>query len=112
MRKLEGVRLTAVLAVAAALAGCDQQPVRVCVDAQGRRIPDQPCATSAAVVGAHWRYYGGGVTTPAVGEPATGGSDVADHSASYSAAPEEGVSRGGFGGTAEDVGGHGGGGDE
>jgi hypothetical protein len=121
IRKFEGVRLTAVVAVSAALASCgrgdDWQasagPARVCVDNQGRREPDQYCATNGGGSGTmHSWYYlsepwvrSSGV--PGVGAPVAGGSYMPVSGVGYRAAPPGGVTRGGFGGTAEGVGGHG-----
>jgi hypothetical protein len=112
LRKLEGISLTAVLAMSAALAGCDGPATRVCVNASGVRVLDDACVGAAANTtsrGSRWRYYGGSVGAPAVGEAAAGGSDVADSGGSYHSAPDEGISRGGFGSSGGDEGGsHGG----
>jgi hypothetical protein len=120
MRRLEGITLTAALAVAAALAGCDEPASQVCADAQNRRVPDDNCAQASAYHGgAHWLYFGSGQSVPALGEQAVGGDTRASQGVSYSAAPEEGISRGGFGGTSDGFSeggeggeGHGGGGGE
>jgi hypothetical protein len=107
---LEGLSLTAALAAAAAaMASCNNPPpARICVDNLGLRTADQGCAQTNWN-GSHWRYYGGGQSIPALGALADGGSDTAQAGTAYRSAPDEGVSRGGFGGTAEDFGGeHGG----
>lgn len=108
MRKLEGVSLTAVLAMSAALAGCDEPATRICVDAKGVRVVDSACVvpqTNTTVDSFHWRYYGGGAGAPAIGAAALGGSDIADGGETYHAAPDEGIARGGFGGMGGDEGG-------
>jgi hypothetical protein len=110
LRKLEGISLTAVLAMSAALSSCNEPATRVCVNAAGVRVIDDTCTSNNNRNATHWRYYGGGVGAPAIGAPAAGGSDVAESGTSYHSAPEEGISRGGFGGSGgDDGGGHGGG---
>ncbi len=114
MRRFGGGPLTAALAASAVLASCEQQDaaVRVCVDAQGRRTPDAGCATSPATGGYRgggWYYLGGANRgsgdVPPVGGQVLGGSYTPDPTATYAAAPEEGVSRGGFGSPAAGLGG-------
>lgn len=127
MRKFEGLGLSAVLAVAAVVSGCDRSddwqasagPTRVCVDHQGRRVPDSDCAPVATGHGGGvnpflW-YYLGTLQgrrdgAPGVGGVVRGGSYTPEAGVSYRSAPAEGIARGGFGGTAESFGGaHGGG---
>jgi len=121
VKTLDGLSLTAVLAVSAAmLAGCDQDngwgdgqgPVRVCVDQQGRRVAEDQCATPRPGGGNPflWYYLGRlnrGAGVPAYGGAVSGGSYQASSGVSYGSAPAAGISRGGFGSTAEGFGGEG-----
>jgi hypothetical protein len=116
--KFDRHALAAVLtAAAAALAGCEEQgPTRVCVDQTGRRTWDDRCATGGAHGGGGaWYYINAGRArdqgVPGVGDPARGGGFTPETDVSYRGAPTDGVSRGGFGGIGEAVGGHGGGGE-
>ena len=125
MRSFETLSLTMVLAVAGALSGCDRQedkgwdsaaqPTRVCVDQQGKRVPENECATQHTGVGVSpflWYYLGTlgrGSYAPSYGGMVTGGSYRASPGVSYGAAPAAGgIVRGGFGGTAHSFGGLGG----
>lgn len=128
MKKFEGLGLSAVLAVAAAMSGCDRGgdwqasvgPTRVCVDRNGHRVPDADCAPTAAGHGGGggnaflWYYLGTlqgrSAGAPAVGGMVAGGSYRPEAGVSYRTAPAGGIARGGFGATAESFGGaHGGG---
>ncbi len=112
MKKLDGISLTAVLAAAAALGACgeNESAWRVCVDDQGRRVVDDQCAAPAGHGAfAHWYYSRG--SAPALGGTVSGGSSQAEDGVSYASPPSEGITRGGFGGTADEGGSeHGGGG--
>ncbi|MGC1301677.1 MAG: hypothetical protein WA840_04810 [Caulobacteraceae bacterium] len=123
MKKFEGLSLTVALAVAGAVSGCDQHkdwqasagPVRVCVDQQGRRVPEADCPQTHTT-GAHispflWYYLGAlsrGGSVPAYGGLATGGSFQPRPGVAYGPVPAGGIARGGFGGTAHSFGGLGG----
>ncbi len=121
MGKLEGIRLTAVLAAAATLTACSERhPTRICVDNQGRRIADVGCVPVRSAAGGAggaiaarggWYYLNSSQVSqggaPALGGAAQGGSFAPEAGTSYGAAPEGGIARGGFGGTGDD-GGHGG----
>jgi hypothetical protein len=125
IRKFEGVGLTAVLAVSAAISGCgrgdDWQasagPARVCVDSQGQRVGDQNCATRPGEGSGtihSWYYLSNAWVResgiPPVGGAVSGGSYIPVSGVSYGHAPVGGIARGGFGGTGEGGGeGHGGG---
>lgn len=121
MRKFETLSLTMVLAVAGALTGCDRredkgwdaagEPSRVCVDQQGKRVPENECApahTGGGVSPFLWYYLGTlnrGGYAPGYGGLVSGGSYRASPGLSYVAAPAEGgIARGGFGGTAHSFG--------
>ncbi len=115
------------LAVSAALSACNRGddwqasagPARVCVDGQGHRLADEDCRSgggghgggSAAIKA--WYYLSRPTVAergvPGVGDLVTGGSSTPLAGVSYQAAPARGIARGGFGGTAEGAGGHGGG---
>ncbi len=95
----------------AMLAGCDSASQsrnwKVCVDATGQRVPDAQCQSAATPASrGSWAYYSGARSVPAVGQAAAGAASAPAGGADYGAAPAEGVTRGGFGATAE---GHGGG---
>jgi predicted small secreted protein len=114
-----------VAAAAATLAACDRDTrdwagsdVKVCRDAQGRRVADRQCEQQTAYAGHNSghvpgvvRYYlGRGSQVARVGEPLTGGSPVARPGVSYARATPATVTRGGFGSSARSFGGgHGGG---
>jgi hypothetical protein len=126
LRKLDGIRLTAVMAAAAAvLNGCDQNEsgswqastaTRVCVDSAGRRVEDGRCDQTTGH-GGGVVYVSAGRRVPEVGSPVTDGSATPQAGVIYTdAAHSFSVARGGFGGTGGDGhgdgGGHGGGGGE
>lgn len=123
MTKFDSLSLATVLAVAAAVtAGCDDDkdkgwdaaagPTRVCVDAQGKRVPENQCAvprTGGGVSPFLW-YYLGAMTAqrnyvPGYGGVVGGGSFTPAAGTAYGMAPAEGIARGGFGGTARSFGG-------
>jgi hypothetical protein len=122
MKKFEGLGLTTVLAVSAAvLGGCDkdngwgaaQQPTRVCVDAQGHRVPEDQCERphGGGVSPFLWYYLGSlnrNYGAPGYGGVVTGGSFRPAPGVAYGFAPSTGIARGGFGGTAGSFGGLGG----
>ena len=133
MKRVEDLSLVAVLAAASAcLAGCGDDrgqaqsdgdwqasagAARVCADSDGRRVIDEHCPAPGAQGGggAHWVYFPRGANVPAIGSPARAGATAPDGVSEYHPAPVEGISRGGFGGTAGEgghgEGGHGGGGE-
>jgi hypothetical protein len=96
-------KLVLVPAVSAALLafGCDgsRTSTRVCVDQQGRRLPDDQCRDNRYRSSFHhWYYVTGGGAMPPFGATVRGGS-----SSSGSSSPASGfssVSRGGFGSSA------------
>ncbi len=125
MRKFEPLSLTIVLAVAGALSGCDRhedkgwdaagEPTRVCVDQQGKRVPESQCGaehTGGGVSPFLWYYLGTlgrGAYAPGYGGLVGGGSYRPTPGVAYGAAPAAGgILRGGFGGTAHSFGGVGG----
>ncbi|MFV4649086.1 hypothetical protein ACNJUT_21075 [Mycobacterium tuberculosis] len=135
MKRFEGVKLTAVLAVSATvLAGCDRKddwqasstttnaPTRVCVDSAGKRVPDDQCPPQGQAVHSGgggvgnaflWYYIGSSManrsyTVPPMGAPVSGGGFIPTAGVAYHAAPGA-VSRGGFGGIGRSFGGAGGG---
>jgi len=138
MKRFEGIGLTAVLAISTAvLAGCERkandwqasstttQPTRVCVDKDGKRVPDDQCPAPGAV--GHggggggianaflWYYIGSSMANrqyvvPPVGGAVSGGGYIPTAGVSYGRAPgASAVSRGGFGGIGARMGGFGGG---
>jgi hypothetical protein len=108
--RFNSIGLATVLGVAAALSACDRTPTRVCVDVTGQRGPDSQCSGPGGGVGGAYRwYYARGA--PPVGTYVGGGSYSPQAGVAYGTAPVEGISRGGFGGTAEGIGGGEGGGD-
>ncbi len=137
MKRFEGVGLTAVLAISAAvLAGCDRksndwqassstttQPTRVCVDKDGKRVPDEQCPAPGTQVHSGggignaflWYYLGTQMANrpyavPPMGGAVSGGGYIPTAGVSYGRAPGvSGVSRGGFGGIGARMGGFGGG---
>jgi hypothetical protein len=124
VNKFEGLRLTMVLTVAGALSGCDQHkdqgweasagPTRVCVDQQGKRVPEDQCAANRPAGGVSpflWYYLGSlnrGGYAPAYGGVVGGGSYQPRPGVVYGALPPGGIARGGFGATARSFGGLGG----
>ncbi len=116
MKTLEKAALVTVLAVSTSLlSGCGRdKPVRVCSDIYGNRLADSQCGATGSygsrTSGGHasWVYIPGrGYDTPPVGGRISGGSALPESGVRYGAAPEGGISRGGFGGIG--AGGHGGG---
>jgi hypothetical protein len=91
-------RLVLVPAVSAALLafGCDRSPAstRVCVDAQGRRLPDDQCRDTRSQSSFHHWYYGSrGGAVPI-------GAFVHGSSSNFHSSSASHVSRGGFGSSA------------
>jgi hypothetical protein len=123
LRRFDSIRLTAVMAAAAAvLNGCDQNEsgawqastaTRVCVDDAGRRVEDDRCDRGVGGHGGGFVYVRAGRTVPKVGSAVDGGSSAPEAGVVYSdAAHSFAVARGGFGGTGGgEGGGHGGGGE-
>ncbi|HWU02044.1 MAG TPA: hypothetical protein VN222_04825 [Novosphingobium sp.] len=121
MRKsIDRGALATLLGVSAGmLAGCSPSPDgqwQVCTDANARRIADANCSRGSSGGGAHggggsWRYLSGQSAAPAVGDHVSGGSQT-PLAGEVHAAPAQGITRGGFGGTGEgEGGGHGGAGE-
>ncbi len=113
-----------VLAVAGAISGCDRPkdpgwdasagPARVCVDQQGKRVPEDQCMQGHAGGGVSpflWYYLGSlgrGGYAPGYGGLVGGGSYQPRPGVIYGAVPPSGIVRGGFGATARSFGGLGG----
>ncbi|MDT7933125.1 MAG: hypothetical protein RQ833_00785 [Sphingomonadaceae bacterium] len=111
------------VAAAATLAACDrdkrdwaESDVKVCRDAQGRRVDDRQCEQQTAraghsgghMPGVAWYFLGRGSQVARLGEPLTGGSPVARPGVSYARATPATITRGGFGSSARSFGSHGG----
>jgi hypothetical protein len=138
VKRFEGLGLTAVLAISATvLAGCDRKsddwqassttdkPTRVCVDKDGKRVPDAQCPppgqqvvhSGGSGIGTAFLWYyigsqmGRSYAVPPMGRPVTGGGYVPTSGMSYGSAPASAVSRGGFGGIGRGFGGAGGAGE-
>ncbi len=112
MTSIDKTSLATVLAISSAmLAGCGSHDgVRICGDGYGRRLPDSDCRAAGPAAGrGGWIYVRSG-RAPAVGGAITDGNRTPEADIRYGAAPEGGVSRGGFGGTGEGFGGGEGGG--
>lgn len=110
-RKPDRDSLVILAGLAAAMSGCSSQDDgqwRVCTDAWGRRQPDIACQQSN-YYGGHgggWVFISHSSSAPPVGQVVTGGTRTGS-GATYSA-PATGITRGGFGGSAEEGGaGHG-----
>ena len=75
-----------------------EQDVRVCRDAQGRRVADRNCSGGGGSGGGHgWYYLGRGSAVARVGERVSGGSIAPSYGRSYSPASSATVTRGGLG---------------
>jgi hypothetical protein len=122
IKRFEGLGLSLALTVSAAVSACGRsddwqasagpaQPTRLCVDDQGRRLPDQACAAHGGGAIAGWYYLSGPAVRdagiPRIGALVAGGAYVPTTGVSYAAAPARGIARGGFGATAEGGEGHG-----
>jgi hypothetical protein len=88
-------KLVLVPAVSAALLafGCDRSPssTRVCVDAEGRRLPDDQCRDMRSSNSFHhWYYMSHGGAVPV-------GAFIHGSSSSFHSSPTGHISRGGFG---------------
>jgi hypothetical protein len=122
VKKFECFRLTMVLTVAGALSGCDSHkdqgweastgPTRVCVDQQGKRVPEDQCGADHPAGGRVspflWYYLGSlnrGGYAPGYGRAVSGGSYQPRPGVVYSAPSQNGIARGGFGATARSFGG-------
>lgn len=116
-----GLRITTAIAAAMMASACGQQQrswddnyaqrdTAVCVDKQGRRVPDQQCSRGGGGGGSSaflWYYLGRSSALPYYGEAARGGSYSRAPGATYFHAPSSmastratAISRGGFGSTA------------
>lgn len=109
MKRSRTIQLTLVASAAAVLTGCNEQPVRHCVDANNRVVDDRYCGGNgvAGRPGGFVWYYGGPRGYIPMGSTMSGGS------LSPQAAPSSsGTSRGvvGHAGEAAAGGAHGGGG--
>ena len=95
--------------LATAMAGCsshDDGQWRVCTDAWGRRMPDIACESGnhyGSYYGGHggggWMFISRASSAPPVGQIVTGGARQATGRAF--SAPVQGITRGGFGSSAE-----------
>jgi len=107
------VTVGVVAALAATLTGCGQGTnvsddyAQICRDnSTEKRLPDDDCNNHGG--SAHWYYLplgSGSRTVPAVGQPATGGSDnlpSGKTAARGISSDGDSVSRGGFGGSGSD----------
>ena len=107
------VTVGVVAALAATLTGCGQgmnvsdDYAQICRDnSTEKRLPDDDCNNHGG--SAHWYYLplgSSGRTVPAVGQPATGGSDSPPSrktAARGISSDGDSVSRGGFGGSGSD----------
>jgi len=107
------VTVGVVAALAATLTGCGQGTnvsddyAQICRDnATEKRLPDDDCNNHGG--SAHWYYLplgSSGRTVPAVGQPATGGSDSLPSGKTAArgiSSDGDSVSRGGFGGSGSD----------
>ena len=97
-RRRNRFKLVLVPAVSAALLafGCDRSPAstRICVDPQGRRLPDGQCGDPRYQSGFHhWYYLSRGGVVPV-------GAFVHGSSSHFSSSRSGSVSRGGFGSSA------------
>ncbi|KTS14033.1 hypothetical protein [Microbacterium testaceum] len=117
-RASRSVTIGVVAALAASLTGCGQGTnvsedyAQICRDnATEKRLPDDDCNNHGG--SAHWYYLplgSSGRNVPAVGQPATGGTDALPSgktAAKGISGDGASVSRGGFGGSGSD-GSHGG----
>ena len=99
--------ITSAVAAALLATGCSREPdtanadVRVCRDAEGRRVDDAQCRTHAGggiATGAFlWYYLTRGSTVPRVGQPLAGGSIAPAFGKNYREASQSTVTRGGLG---------------
>ena len=111
-RKPDRDSLVILAGLAAAMSGCsshDDGQWRVCTDAWGRRLPDIACEQSnyyGGHGGGGWVFISHSSSAPPIGQVVTGATRTGSGTA-YSA-PATGITRGGFGGSAEEGGaGHG-----
>lgn len=95
--------ITSAVAAALLATGCSRNPdtanadLRVCRDAQGRRVEDYNCRSrGGGAVG--WYYLGRGSAVARVGQPQGGGSIAPSFGKSYGEASAASVTRGGLGG--------------
>ena len=112
-RKPERESLVILAGLAAAMTGCssrDDGQWRVCTDAWGRRLPDIACEQSnyyGGHGGGGWVFISHSSSAPPVGQIVTGAARSSATCTVFSA-PASGITRGGFGGSAEEGGaGHG-----
>ncbi|MGA1852937.1 hypothetical protein [Sphingobium yanoikuyae] len=95
--------ITSAMAAALLATGCSRSPdtadrdVRVCRDAQGRRVEDRNCSWGGSGGGHGWYYLGRGSAVARVGERVGGGSIAPSYGHSYSPASSANVTRGGLG---------------
>ena len=115
------LRITAAVAAALAVAGCNHQPdewtarqdTAVCVDQQGSRVADDQCSRrpGLGVSPFLWYYLGRSSALPYYGDRVAGGSFTRTAGATYFHAPvttamtrSAAISRGGFGASAHSFG--------
>lgn len=99
--------ITSAVAAALLATGCSRSPdtansdVRVCRDAEGRRVEDSNCrshAGSGVATGAFlWYYLNRGSAVARVGQPLSGGSIAPSFGKNYREASQSTVTRGGLG---------------
>ncbi|WP_174291847.1 hypothetical protein [Sphingomonas bacterium] len=124
---MKDLKITTGVAAALLAAGCGQQDngwtadrdTAVCVDQQGKRVPDDQCPGQRHAGGGMgsaflWYYLGRQSALPYYGEPVRGGSFTPAAGHSYFRAPaataftrSAAVARGGFGSSARSFGGAG-----
>jgi hypothetical protein len=102
-RRRNRFKLVLVPAVSAALLafGCDRSPAstRICVDPQGRRLPDNQCRDPRYQSSFHhWYHVSSGGAIPV-------GAFIHGSSSSFHSSPSGHISRGGFGSSAHSSGG-------
>ncbi|MCI4589755.1 hypothetical protein MOK15_06575 [Sphingobium sp. BYY-5] len=97
--------ITSAVAAALLATGCSRSPdtanadVRVCRDAQGRRVEDSNCRSHSGVAtGAFvWYFLNRGSAVARVGQPLSGGSIAPSFGKSYGQVSPATVTRGGLG---------------
>lgn len=97
--------ITSAIAAALLATGCSRSPdtansdVRVCRDAQGRRVEDSNCRSYHGGGGGAflWYYLNRGSAVARVGQPLSGGSTTPAFGKSYGQASSATITRGGLG---------------
>ncbi|NWK95661.1 hypothetical protein DM806_08240 [Sphingobium lactosutens] len=100
--------ITSAVAAALLATGCSRSPdtadsdLRVCKDAQGRRVEDSNCHSRSSGVGTAafaWYFLSRGSPVARVGQPLSGGSIAPTFGKIYRQASPATVTRGGLGGS-------------